>query len=236
MTSQQKQTIHQHLSAYRIGPAIELIEPLIAETATADREKLAKLTGQYEHFQGKRRGDYTPLEIRNENDALVKQLQLLLSRIPIVEKPRSIADILGRELDPEFKDREKDPEPEPAAHSEEAKGFTGTIGYQGSPSAKRTTVETDKSYGATYHRCVQALRAQNVEIERGDREGGTLKAMTAGNSHARFGEQILLWITPLPQGKTRVELVVDSNLKETVFDMGRHQKMLDALAHKIKYG
>lgn len=236
MTTKEKASIHELLSAYRIGPAIDQLRPHLLPSQTELQEKLAKLEGRYEHFRNAAQADYSPTERRAENDALVKSLQLLLSKFEINDQPKTLADIIGRDLDEDFKEREKDPVAASPEHQDEQKGFFGVVDYTGSPSAKEGTLNVAKSYGATFHRCLQALKSLNVNVEKSDRDGGRISGATAGNSHAKFGECVLLWLSPQPRGNTFVTVIVDSNLKTTVFDLGRHQALLDKLSHKIQYG
>ena len=235
MTSKEKSIIHEHLTAYRIGKAIDAVRPHLLQTNDAASTALAKLEGRYEHFTHAARHDYSPLERRHENDDMVKQLQLLLSRIPVVDKPRTLADILGRPYEEEAGKETTQPEPE-AATDDDRQGFFGEIVHSGSPSAKRVAFTVDKSYGATYHGCVQTLRAQNVTVESGDRAGGRIQGTTPAAAGARLGERVLLWLTPERRGQTKVTLVVDSQVPDAVFDMGRHQRLLDRLKHQIQYG
>ena len=113
-------------------------------------------------------------------------------------------------------------------------GFLGEVTYQGSPSKKSETLVLAKSYGATYHAAVQAVRKCGMTMESGDREGGRIHATTTGNTVARFGENIYLWITGLGRARTRVHVIVDSANPDTVFDLGRHQQKLSALLHQLR--
>ncbi|NJC24782.1 hypothetical protein [Neolewinella antarctica] len=238
MTTQEKADIHELLSAFRIGPAIERLAPHVTLLPRPRQEnlslQLAKLRGRNEHFNNVRKADHTPTDRRRENDDLVKALQLILSQFEINDKPRSLADIIGRDLDDDFLEREKEKQASPDATTSD-KGFHEKVIYVGSPSVKQATVTVGKSYGATYHKCTQTLRRFNVAIERGDRDGGQIVGVTTGNSQARFGEKVLVWVTPKPLGKTEITVVVDSNLRDTVLDMGRHQQLLDKLTHAIQY-
>jgi len=93
-----------------------------------------------------------------------------------------------------------------------------------------------KSYGASYHIAVQAIRKCGMNMEKGDRAGGRIHATATGNTMSRFGEVIYLWITPLERARTRIHVVVDSANPETVFDLGRHQQKLTALLHQLRNG
>lgn len=235
MTTEEKTTIHELLSAYRIGPAINQLRRHLPPGQTELWQKLATLEGRLEHFTHAGRADYTPTERRHENDELVKQLQVMLSRITVNDKPRTLADVIGRELDEDFREREFNAAPEPTPPPVGEKGFFGTVNHAGSSSAKRATIRVGKSYGATYHACTQAMRAQLVEITNGDRDGGMLTGCTNGKMSARYGEAVLIWVKPLPKGQCEVTVVVDSHNGQAVFDMGRHQRLLDQLTHKIQY-
>lgn len=236
MTTEEKTTIHELLSAYRIGPAINQLRQHLPPGQTELWQKLATLEGRHEHFSRAGRADYTPTERRHENDELVKQLQVMLSRITVNDKPRTLADVIGRELDQDFREREFEPAPPPPPAPVGDKGFFGTVNHAGSSSTKRATITVDKSYGAAYHACTQALRAQLVEIENGNRDGGMITGFTNSKMSAQYGEAVLIWIKPLPKGQCEVTIVVDSHTGQAVFDMGRHQRLLDQLSHKIQYG
>lgn len=129
-------------------------------------------------------------------------------------------------------------DPEPRAEAPEAApellGFQGEVAYSGSPSSKEEVIVLQKSYGASYHIAVQAIRKCGMDMVSGDRAGGKIHATAKGNSMARFGENIYLWVTTLERARTRIHVVVDSANVETVFDFGRHQQKLSALLHQIR--
>lgn len=115
-------------------------------------------------------------------------------------------------------------------------GFFGTVEYAGSPSKKEETITLSKSYGASYHIAVQAIRKSGMEMVSGDRAGGRIYATSAGNSMARLGEIIHLWITPLDRARTRIHVVVDSADPGMAFDLGRHKQKLTGLLHQLRNG
>ena len=123
-------------------------------------------------------------------------------------------------------------EPAPAADL----GFRGTVEYAGSPSKKEASITLHKSYGASYHTAVQAIRKCGMEMVKGDRAGGMIHAAAAGNSMARFGENIYLWVMPVDRATTRLHVVVDSADPKMAFDLGRHKQKLEALLHQLRNG
>ncbi|SEP56600.1 hypothetical protein [Neolewinella agarilytica] len=125
--------------------------------------------------------------------------------------------------------------PEPEKKEEEiTKGFFGEVEYTGSPSMKDQTIILHKSYGAAYHTCREAIRQAGMQMESGDRDGGRLKASIPGTGTGSFGEKILIWVTPMEGGKTKVYVVVDSQLPTQVFDFGRNKLKLGILCSYIR--
>lgn len=131
-----------------------------------------------------------------------------------------------------FKAREKEVKEEPVAAPN--LGFFGDVVYKGSPSKKEASLTLHKSYGASFHTAVQAIRNCGMEMQSGDREGGRIHATATGNTMARFGEDIHLWISPVDRGTTKLHVIVDSANPETVFDLGRNKQKLEALLHQIR--
>ncbi len=125
--------------------------------------------------------------------------------------------------------------PEPEKKEEEiTKGFFGEVDYTGSPSKKDQTIILLKSYGAAYHTCREAIRQAGMQMESGDRDGGRLEASIPGTGTGSFGEKILIWVTPMEGGKTKVYVVVDSQLPTQVFDFGRNKLKLGILCSYIR--
>jgi len=125
--------------------------------------------------------------------------------------------------------------PEPEKKKEElTRGFLGKVEYKGSPSMKDKTITLLKSYGAAYHICREAIRQAGMQMESGDRDGGRLEASIPGTGTGGFGEKILIWVTPLEGGKTKVYVVVDSQLPTQVFDFGRNKLKLGILCSFIR--
>jgi hypothetical protein len=114
------------------------------------------------------------------------------------------------------------------------KGFFGEVDYTGSPSKKDQTIILLKSYGAAYHTCREAIRQAGMQMESGDRDGGRLEASIPGTGTGSFGEKILIWVTPMEGGKTKVYVVVDSQLPTQVFDFGRNKLKLGILCSYIR--
>lgn len=127
-------------------------------------------------------------------------------------------------------------EPEPVADKVAIVGFQGEVVYDGSPSKKEVSLMLNKGYGAAYHTAVQGIRKCGMEMIKGDRAGGTIAATAPGNTVARFGEVIFLWLTPQKSGQTLVRVVVDSANPKTVFDLGRNQQKMQALLHQLRNG
>ncbi|MEO0732886.1 MAG: hypothetical protein AAFZ52_08630 [Bacteroidota bacterium] len=126
------------------------------------------------------------------------------------------------------------PEPEEKSATPTDLGFRGTVEYTGSPSKQEASLVLQKSYGAAYHAAVQAIRKCGMTMETGDRAGGKIHATSAGNTVARFGEVIHIWVFAEERGRTRVHVVVDSANPDTVFDLGRHKQKLEALLHQLR--
>ena len=236
MTTQEKATIHDHINAYRLRPALDLLALHLRPRPKAEREKLAQLDARYDHYFGHRSHDYGPHERRRESDEIAKQLQLILARLPVNDKALSLPEILGRDLDEDFKEREADRQAEPAQHKQDDRGIFGEVEYRGSPTLARDEAVLSKSYGATYHQIIQTLRQKNIEIGKGDRDGGRIHASAKGSHFNPAGEQIHFWVSPLPQGRTRVTIVVDSQNTDLRADFGRHAKLLAELMHKVQFG
>ena len=125
----------------------------------------------------------------------------------------------------------EDPPPAPAAAP---KGFVGEVDFVGSPSKKIGSLTVPKGYGATYHAATQALRKTGCTVEKGDREGGLIEAAAPGNSAARFGEIVRVYVAREERGRTEVTVIVDSANPDTLIDFGRHQQKLDAILHQLR--
>lgn len=113
-------------------------------------------------------------------------------------------------------------------------GFRGTVDYAGSPSKKEETIVLPKSYGAAYHAAVQSVRKCGMDMVTGDRAGGKIHASSPGNTMARLGENIYIWVMPVSRASTNVHVIVDSGDPKMVFDMGRHKQKLAALLHQLR--
>lgn len=119
---------------------------------------------------------------------------------------------------------------------QEKLGFRGEVNYQGSPSMKESVLVLNKSYGAAFHTAVQSIRKCGMEMVKGDRNEGIIYATAPGNTVARFGEDIYLWLTPQERGQTLVKVIVDSANPKTVFDLGRNQQKMQAILHQLRNG
>lgn len=125
--------------------------------------------------------------------------------------------------------------PAPAAAPDwNERGYFGELDYAGSPTKQERTVVLHKSYGAAYHTAREAVRKAGFEMVRGDRDHGTLEAALAPTGTGGYGEKILLFVTPVAPGTTRVHAVVDSQLPTLAFDFGRHKTKLGVLASHLR--
>lgn len=127
-----------------------------------------------------------------------------------------------------------EPDPAPPAAPAADLGFRGTVDYAGSPSKNEEVIALPKSYGAAYHAAVQAVRKCGMDMVTGDRAGGKIHATSPGNTMARLGENIYIWVMPVSRASTNVHVVVDSGDPKMVFDMGRHKQKLAALLHQLR--
>jgi hypothetical protein len=108
-------------------------------------------------------------------------------------------------------------------------GFRGEVVYQGSPSKKTRSIELVKGYGAAFHQVTQAIRKAGMTMESADRAGGRLSASLSPTSSAKFGEVVEVWVKPSKNGRTWVEVVVDSASPTTMMDFGRHASKLNLI-------
>lgn len=111
----------------------------------------------------------------------------------------------------------------------EKMGFRGEVLYEGSPSKKSRRIELVKGYGAAFHQITQAIKKAGMTMESADRIGGRISASLAPTSSAKFGEVIEVWVMPSKQGRTWVEVVVDSASPTTLMDFGRHASKLNLI-------
>lgn len=122
----------------------------------------------------------------------------------------------------------------PEEPPQESLGFKGEVNYEGSPSKKEASLVLEKGYGAAFHAAVQGIRKCGMDMVKGDRINGTIHATAPGNTVARFGEDIFMWLTPKGRGRTLVQVIVDSANPKTTFDLGRNQQKLQALTHQLR--
>jgi len=111
----------------------------------------------------------------------------------------------------------------------EEMGFRGEVIFEGSPSRKSRSIELVKGYGAAFHQVTQAIKKAGFTMEKSDRAGGRLSASLSPTSSAKFGEVVEVWVKPTRNGRTWVEIIVDSASPTTMMDFGRHASKLNLL-------
>lgn len=121
------------------------------------------------------------------------------------------------------------PEPVAPVSPTEEMGFRGDVDYKGSPSKKERSIELVKGYGAAFHQVTQAIKKAGFTMEKADRAGGRLSASLPATSSAKFGEVVEVWVKPTVNGRTWIEIVVDSASPTTMMDFGRHASKLNLL-------
>ncbi len=230
MDKELKGSLLSLLEEQAIAETIAALDQAIAERHPAKR-RTTQLAKRFKELTGrKEQGTLSPADIDRVNRRItggLREIILDYKAMPVVEEKQSEPQVsftldLAKE------------QPEKEAADAGPTGFKGAPEYQGSPSKKSETLTLNKSYGAAFHVSVQAIRKCGMEMIKGDRAKGTIEATAPGNTVARFGEIIFLWLTALPGGKTKVFVVVDSANPETVFDLGRNQQKLQALTHQIR--
>lgn len=113
-------------------------------------------------------------------------------------------------------------------------GYRGEPDYPAGMAAKRADMQLLKSYKAAYHAVIQGLKAADVDIEKGDREGGRVAGEIKPTGSARFGERIVVYLRPEQRGTTDVTVIVDSQDPKAVFDLGRNQQKLTLIQRAIR--
>lgn len=113
-------------------------------------------------------------------------------------------------------------------------GYHGELDYGGSPTKKEQTVNLRKAYGAAFHIAREAVKKAGMEMISGDRDGGRIEAVISATGAGGYGEKILMWLTPMGGGTTRIHVVVDSQLPTLAFDFGRNKTKLGILVSHIR--
>ncbi|MEM9928560.1 MAG: hypothetical protein AAF840_01950, partial [Bacteroidota bacterium] len=113
-------------------------------------------------------------------------------------------------------------------------GYFGAVDYSGSPTMQMASVTLHKSYGAAFHTCREAVRKAGMQMDKADRDGGTLAASIQATGGGGYGEKILFWVTPIDGATTKVQVVVDSQLPTLSFDFGRHKQKLGILVSYLR--
>ncbi|MEL7162040.1 MAG: hypothetical protein AAFN92_14890 [Bacteroidota bacterium] len=195
-----------------------------------DGKRVRNLQKRLQELEGRvQQGTLSTGEVSRLRDRISGGLRdVLLNPIP------AQAETPSEEKGPSFTFVAPEPETKPIACPEGKIGFLGEVTYAGSPSKKEASLVLQKGYGASYHAAVQAIRKCGMTMESGDRAGGKIHATSTGNTVARFGEVIHVWVHAEERGRTRVHVVVDSANPDTIFDLGRHQQKLDALLHQLR--
>lgn len=230
MDKEVKTSLLAQLEEQSIQAVCSALEVHVDESHPASK-RVGQLARRFKELTGRiEQGTLSPADVDRIKRRIIGGLrEIILDYRPVAIKPEEEV-VKSETFTLDIRQEEKAvPIKDPVAI-----GFHDQVEYVGSPSKKEESLTLDKSYGAAFHVSVQAIRKCGMEMIKGDREGGRIEATAPGNTVARFGEVIYLWLTPLAGGKTKVHIVVDSANPDTVFDLGRNQQKLQALTHQLR--
>jgi hypothetical protein len=232
MDSKLKSTLLDQLAGKDVAPVLTELLAFLPDYHP-DSRRVSQLEKRFREMEGRmEQGTLSKEDVDRVRSRIAGGLREVILDYkymdpPTDKAPEEAKEIFKLDLSPETEEEDKTPK---------VIGFQGDIDYKGSPSKKEEIIVLLKGYGAAYHTAVQSIRKCGMDMQKGDREGGRIHATSQGNTVSRFGEVIHLWITPEQQGRTRIQVIVDSGNPEMVFDMGRHKQKLSALMHQLRIG